>query len=135
MMKSFSHLNQIDSFEDRYEYLKLHGVVGESTFGFSRFINQYFYASKRWKHTRSEIIIRDNGCDMAHPDRPIIGRINIHHINPVTLDMLEDNDDLLYDPENLVCVSDYTHLAIHYGTKDLLPEDYKPRMPGDTTLW
>ena len=135
MMKSFNHLVTIDSFEERFEYLKLHGVVGESIFGFNRMVNQTFYSSSKWRRLRSEIIVRDNGCDLSYKDRPILGRIYIHHINPVTLDMLENDDPLLYDPNNLVCVSDYTHLAIHYGSKDLLAEDYKPRTPGDTKLW
>lgn len=135
LSKNYKQAMLCDSFFDRFEYLKLHGIVGESIFGFSRFVNQSFYTSSKWRSLRSEIIVRDNGCDLAWPDRPIMGRIHIHHINPVTIEMLEDDNSSLYDPNNLICVSEYTHKALHYGDANLLMEDYKPRSPGDTKLW
>lgn len=124
-----------NTFEDRYKYLRLHGVVGEDVFGFDRYINQAFYTSRDWRSTRSKVIIRDCGCDLAIADRDIASTIFIHHINPITLEMFEENSPLLYDLDNLVCVSRDTHQAIHYGDESLLIKDYVPRRPGDTTLW
>lgn len=120
---------------ERYKYLKINGVIGDSTFGFDRYINQSFYTSPMWRHLRSKIIVRDEGCDLAIPDRPIGGTIFIHHINPITLEMFEDDDPLLYDEDNLICVSRDTHSAIHYGDESLLIPDFIQRQPGDTKLW
>lgn len=135
LIKSYSELIRIPNFMDRYAYLKLDGVVGDSTFGFDRYIIQSFYTSSVWRQLRSRIIVRDEGCDLAIPDRPIGGTIFIHHINPITLAMFEDDDPLLYDEDNLICVSRDTHSAIHYGDESLLIPDFSPRQPGDTRLW
>lgn len=135
MIRTYHEMAKLSTFEERFQYLKLNGVVGESTFGFSRYLNQNFYTSRQWKTARSEAIIRDNGCDLAIPDRQIFHRIYIHHINPVTMDQLENEDSMLFDLDNLVCVSYDTHLAIHYGNQDLLPKIVLSRSPGDTTLW
>ena len=135
LIKSYSELIRIPNFMDRYAYLKLDGIVGDSTFGFDRYINQSFYTSSIWRQLRSRIIVRDEGCDLAIPDRPIGGTIFIHHINPITLEMFEDDDPLLYDEDNLICVSRDTHSAIHYGDESLLIPDFSPRRPGDTKLW
>lgn len=133
--RSYKELVRLDNFEERYNYLRLYGMVGQDVFGFDRYINQAFYSSKKWRSTRSEVIIRDNGCDLAIPDREIGGTIFIHHINPITLEMFENDDPLLFDLDNLVCVSRETHQAIHYGDESLLIKDYSPRQPGDTKLW
>ena len=133
--RSYRELIRLDNFEERYNYLRLYGMVGQDVFGFDRYINQAFYSSKKWRSTRSEVIIRDDGCDLAIPDREIGGTIFIHHINPITLDMFENDDPLLFDLDNLVCVSRETHQAIHYGDESLLIKDYSPRQPGDTKLW
>ena len=133
--RSYRELIRLDNFEERYNYLRLYGMVGQDVFGFDRYINQAFYSSKKWRSTRSEVIIRDNGCDLAIPDREIGGTIFIHHINPITLEMFENDDPLLFDLDNLVCVSRETHQAIHYGDESLLIKDYSPRQPGDTKLW
>ena len=135
MPKSYHELIQIDSYEDRFNYLKLHGMVGESTFGFNRFVNQSFYTSSEWRSVRSKVIIRDNGCDLGIPERPIIVRIHVHHINPVTMEQLEENDPILFDPDNLICVDPNTHNALHYGDRSLLIPDIVMRKPGDTKLW
>ena len=135
LIKSYSEMIRIPTFMERYKYLKLDGIVGESTFGFDRYINQSFYTSSIWRQLRSRIIVRDEGCDLAIPDRPIAKTIFIHHINPITLEMFDDNDPLLYDEDNLICVSRDTHSAIHYGDESLLIPDYIPRRPGDTKLW
>lgn len=133
--RTYSEMMSFGTFEERFRYLKLNGVVGESIFGFHRYVNQSFYSSRRWKSVRSEVILRDDGCDLADPDRPILSRVYIHHINPVSLEQLENEDSCLFDLENLVCVSYDTHLAIHYGDEDLLPQVMFERKPGDTTLW
>ena len=135
MNKTYHEMLEYKTFKDRYKYLRLIGYVGEDTFGFNRFVNQQFYTSRMWRSVRSQVIIRDNGCDLACPDRPILGKIYIHHINPVSLEQLEDEDPILFDLNNLVCVSHTTHNAIHYGDESTLIEDYVPRRPGDTTLW
>lgn len=135
MNKTYHELITIPDFTDRFEYLKLTGIVGRETFGFNRFLNQQFYTSSKWRSIRSQVIIRDDGCDLAHCDYPISGRIHIHHINPVTFEMLENGDSSLYNLDNLVCVSEDVHRAIHYGDTTLLQQDYIPRYPGDTKLW
>ena len=134
-IKNYHGLLVYDSFMDRFNYLRLCGIVGEGTFGFNRYLNQNFYRSKRWRSTRSQVIIRDEGSDLGCLDRPISGRIHIHHITPVTLEMIEDDASILYDLNNLICTSEETHRAIHYGDESLLAQDYVPRTPGDTTLW
>ena len=136
MKKTYSELILLPTFEERYEYLKLDGHVGEDTFGFDRYLNQAFYRSTEWKRIRREIIVRDNGCDLAHPDRAIVGPIYIHHINPISMKDLTDQTDYLRDPENLVCVSYNTHQAIHYGSTELLtPTELVERRPNDTCPW
>ena len=135
MIKSYSELIRIPTFIERYKYLKLDGIVGDTTFGFDRYLNQSFYTSTVWRQLRSRIIVRDDGCDLAIPDRQIGGTIFIHHINPITIEMFEDDDPLLYDENNLICVSRDTHSAIHYGDESLIIPDYIPRKPGDTKLW
>jgi hypothetical protein len=134
-VRTYHDLVAIESFNDRFEYLKLGGKVGESTFGFERYLNQTLYRSEKWKRTRDKVIIRDSGCDLGHSDFPINGKIIIHHMNPITVKSIEDDSDDIYDPEFLVCVSMNTHNAIHYGDANLLPKTYEPRRPGDTCPW
>lgn len=134
-MKTYRELRRLNTFEDRYEYLKLNGRVGEDTFGFDRFINQGFYRSVEWKQVRDKVIIRDNGCDLGDPDHPIYGRILIHHMNPIRKEDFDENSDYLLNPDYLVCVSHNTHNAIHYGDASLLPKEYVPRRPNDTCPW
>lgn len=135
LAKSYSELSQFLTFLDRFEYLKLPGVVGEDTFGYNRVFNQYFYHSPEWRRARREIILRDNGCDLGMDGYEINGRIYVHHINPVTLEDVEELSDRLFDPENLVCVSFDTHNAIHYGDERGLPKSPIERVPGDTCPW
>lgn len=134
-VKSYSELIKIPTFEERYEYLRLGGRVGEETFGFDRWLNQMFYKSKEWLSARDIVIVRDCGCDLAFPGRPINGRIYIHHMNPVTKKDLLNRSDLVLNPEYLICVSYITHSAIHYGNKDLLIPDLVERKPNDTCPW
>lgn len=125
----------MDDFLDRYEYLRIGGVVGESTFGSNRYLNQILYRSYDWKKFRREMIIRDNGCDLAHPDYEIGGIIILHHINPITIDDVKNRRRCVFDPENVVCVSHRTHEAIHYGDDTLLMKGPVVRRPGDTIPW
>lgn len=135
MIRSYSELQRIDGFFDRYRYLKLNGTVGRSTFGFDRYINQQFYTSREWRQLRSHIIVRDDGCDLGDPNYPIAGRVYIHHMNPMTVEDILEHDESILDPEFLISVTHNTHNAIHYGDESLLPKPYVPRSPGDTRLW
>lgn len=135
VIKTYTELSRISDYYDRFEYLKLRGFVGEQTFGWHRYINQMLYRSKRWKSTRDKVIIRDDGCDLGHPDYQIYDKIIIHHMNPITLEDIEEDRDYIYDPEFLICVSNNTHQAIHYGDKSLLPSPLVERRPGDTCPW
>lgn len=135
MTKSFTELIKRSTFEERYEYLKLGGSVGEVTFGFDRYLNQRFYRSRQWTLIRDEVLIRDCGCDLSMPNHEVYGKVVIHHMNPITLNDISSGNPHVYDPEFLICVSVDTHLAIHYGNKKLLPKQYVERRPGDTRLW
>lgn len=135
-IKTYTELMQFSSFEDRFRYLKLNGVVANETFGFDRYLNQKFYKSPEWRHVREQVMIRDQGCDLAHRDHPIFGNIIIHHMNPISLDDVENNPEILLDPEFLICVSLETHNALHYGDESVLSKNkLVERTPGDTTPW
>lgn len=133
--KTYQGLLEIPTFEDRYAYLRLGGRVGEATFGFERYANQAFYKSYEWRRARRDVIARDEGRDMAMPGFEIYGKIIIHHIQPITLEDLEEGSDLVLNLNNLVCVSEDTHQAIHFGDKSLLPQVPIDRFPGDTCPW
>lgn len=135
IIRTYEDLIKIDSFEDRFEYLKLSGAVGEDTFGFDRWLNQIFYKTKEWRRVRDEVIVRDMGHDLAHEDYPIKGKVIIHHMNPIFLDDLVDRTEFLLDPNYLICTSHNTHNAIHFGDQNLLPKKPIERRPGDTKLW
>jgi hypothetical protein len=135
MIRTYSELLQYRTFEDRFQYLSLRGNVGESTFGFDRWLNQQFYTSRQWRDLRHHIIVRDDGCDLAVPGLEIRVRPIIHHMNPLTVDDIVHGTDDALDPEFLILVSHQTHNAIHYGDASLLPRPVIPRAPGDTKLW
>lgn len=135
MIRTYSELSNLQTFKERFDYLKLNGKVGEDTFGHSRFLNQDFYSSPEWRRTRRNIIVRDNGCDMGLEGYSIQGRIYVHHINPITVDDILERRPCLFDPENLICVSSMTHEAITYGIEDILPTDPVIRRPNDTCPW
>lgn len=138
-IRRYSELIRLPTFEERFEYLSLSGRVGQETFGFDRYLNQVFYRSKEWKETRGKILLRDSDgdypLDLAHEDHPIGGRVIIHHMNPISVDDLENNLELLLDPEFLITVWEITHNAIHYGNIDLLPKPFVERRAGDTCPW
>lgn len=137
-MKTYLELITLQTFEDRFNYLKLNGVVAETTFGGHREVNQILYRSPEWQRVRRKVIIRDNGCDLAIEDRPIIkpARILIHHINPISLKDITDHDPKVFDLNNLITVSHETHNAIHYGDQSLLtPSTPNERKLNDTIPW
>lgn len=134
-IRRYSELRNIDVFEDRYEYLKLNGNVGQATFGFDRYLNQKFYRSREWRTIRSSIITRDNGCDLGIEGFEIHGQILIHHMNPISADEIIQGDYDLINPEFLITTTHNTHNAIHYGDASLLPRPPVERTPGDTQLW
>lgn len=134
-LRSFSELSQISSFEDRYDYLALRGVVGDKTFGFDRWMNQQFYRSTQWRRARRNVIARDLGCDLAVEGHEIHDRIIIHHMNPMRAqDIVHASEDIL-NPEFLISTTHQTHNAIHYGDRSLLRQEWTPRTPNDTIPW
>lgn len=135
-IKTYSELIKLPTYEERFEYLLLHGSVGVDTFGCNRYLNQMFYNSIPWRKFRRNIIIRDNGCDLASPGYEIQDKIVvIHHIQPLNVDDVLKNSSLLMDPDNVICVSQRTHRAIHYGDSSLLITAPKERTPNDTCPW
>ena len=134
-MKTYSELVKLQTFEERFEYLRLGGTVGKETFGFDRYLNQRFYRSSGWKSIRDRVILRDNGCDLGMEDRPIYGRILIHHMNPVSIDDIRRQTEFLLNPEYLICTTHMTHNAIHYGDENLLIKIPPERTKNDTCPW
>lgn len=135
-IKTYDELMKLETFEERYEYLKIGGEVGKETFGFDRYLNQVFYRSKEWQSVRNKVIARDNGCDLGIPGREIRGnKILIHHMNPITKADIINRSEFLLDPKYLICTVKNTHDAIHYGSKDLLYTDPIERSKNDTCPW
>lgn len=135
MIRTYSELRTYKTFIDRYNYLKLRGSVGIETFGYDRYLNQVLYRSRRWRRIRDKIILRDNGCDLGIEGYDIYDKIIIHHMNPLTIEDIENDVDEIYDPEFLISVSFNTHQAIHYGDENLLPKEPIERKPYDTCPW
>lgn len=135
LIKSYRELIRLKTFEERYEYLKLGGRVGIETFGFDRYLNQVLYHSGEWRDFREEVLIRDEGCDLGISDREIFNRPLIHHINPLTIENIENRDDCIFDFDNVITTIHNTHQAIHYGNESLLIRLPIDRKKGDTTLW
>lgn len=134
-LRTYSELKQIPSFEDRYEYLRLDGLVGDPTFGYDRWMNQEFYSSSEWKRIRHIVIARDEGCDLGVSGFEIHDRIYIHHMNPMRIeDLVEGSGDIL-DPEYLISTTHRTHNAIHYSDARHLIQPYVERRPGDHIPW
>lgn len=136
MIRTFNELRSLKTFEERFDYLQLHGKVGLDTFGFDRIFNQMFYRSKEWKRMRDEIIIRDLGRDLGIEGREILyGKIIIHHMNPISIKDIEESTEFLLNPNYLITTTPNTHRAIHYGDKSLLALDPVERRPNDTCPW
>lgn len=134
-IRCYKELSRLKTFEERYKYLKLSGVVGESTFGYDRYLNQILYNSPRWRKVRDIVIVRDNGCDLGVEGYDINDKIIIHHMNPITVEDIEEENDDIFNPEFLISSSDRTHKAIHYSDENLLPQMPIERRPGDTCPW
>lgn len=135
IVRTYSELIKLPTFEERYKYLRLGGTVGRETFGFDRYLNQMFYKTDEWLAIRDEVIIRDKGCDLAIEDREIYGRILVHHMNPISKEDILRRSKYLLDPEYLICTVKNTHDAIHYGDESLLIKPPVERSRNDTCPW
>lgn len=134
-LRTYTELRRLRTMEERYNYLRIGGRVGQDTFGFDRYMNQKFYTGREWRQIRHHVIARDLGCDMGLPDQDIHDKIIIHHMNPLVLSDLVDDAEMALDPEYLISVRHSTHNAIHYGDASLLPKPFVERAPNDTKLW
>lgn len=134
-IRTYTELGRIIAFEDRFKYLAIHSSIGIATFGFERYLNQAFYTSVPWRTCRHLVIARDLGCDLGVEGYEVHDKIVVHHMNPVTVQQVEERDPSLFDPEFLISVSHNTHNAIHYGDEKLLAKPLVKRRPGDTRLW
>lgn len=135
MTRTYDELSQLKTFDERFQYLKLDGVIGEDLFGYMRQLNQAFYTSSLWKNVRNQIIIRDDGCDLGIPGHTIFGKLLVHHLNPLTKEDLINHSSRLVDPNNLITVSFDTHQAITYGDVALIQRDPIERSENDTCPW
>ena len=141
MIRTYSELITIPTFEERFQYLKLGGRVGEETFGFDRYLNQKFYTSDRWRKIRDHVIIRDTGNNDYCQDLGmsygynIPGLVIVHHMNPVDVEDILRMSDYLLDPEFLISTMKSTHDAIHYGDESLLYQPPVERFRHDTCPW
>lgn len=136
-IKTYSELLSYITYDDRLSYLKIFGKVGDDIFGFDRYLNQKFYRSTEWRHLRRQIIIRDGGCDLGLAGYDIVDprSVIIHHINPLSLEDVVSSSNLLFDPENLITVSKWTHNLIHFGCLDGVNQIVLERSPNDTCPW
>jgi hypothetical protein len=134
-IKCYSELILLPTFQARYQYLRLNGEIGKETFGFDRYMNQFFYRSPEWRRVRDFVISRDEGCDLGIPGREIFGRVIIHHMNPIRPEDIRNRSELLLNPEYLITTIHDTHLAIHYGDEHLLLQEPVERRPNDTCPW
>lgn len=135
MIRTYGELCQIPSYKERFEYLKLDGVVGKATFGSKRYLNQKFYTSDEWKRVRDIVIVRDLGCDLGFPGYDIYGQIQVHHMNPMIVEDVISHSSEILNPEFLICTSYQTHKAIHYGTEEMLVLPPVERTKNDTCPW
>lgn len=135
MIRRYSRLKHLGTFEERYQYLRLQGSVGKKSFGFDRHVNQAFYRSKEWRDIRHHVIGRDQGCDLGIEGYDIHTDLVIHHMNPMDLDSIRHADPRILDPEFLITTTHRTHNAIHYGDENQIPRQLVERKRGDTELW
>lgn len=134
-IRRYSELRRLPSFEERFEYLALSGVVGRPTFGFERWVNQQFYTSRQWRDVRHHVIARDEGLDLGFPGHEIYDKIIVHHMNPMNPDDIHGDDESILDPEFLITTTLRTHNAIHFGDRSQIRQPMVERRPGDTQLW
>lgn len=136
MIKTYRELIEIPDFNERFKYLRVNGRVGSETFGSRRYLNQLLYRDPEWKHIRNLVIIRDHGCDLAHPDYDLGWQsAYVHHINPITKEDILEHKPCVFDFDNLITTSFATHQAIHYGIDSISPRSVVERTPGDTCPW
>lgn len=135
MIRSIDELLMMEDFYERFEYCKLGGIVGDRTFGGSRYLNQVLYSSSDWRRARREVILRDNGFDLAHEDHPIGGSIYVHHLNPITIEDILNRDRKVFKPDYLVSCSFQTHESLHYGSMDPNKGKVIIRRKNDTCPW
>ena len=135
MIRTYSELRKLNTFKERYDYLRLYGRVGKETFGFDRYLNQIIYKLPEWKSVRDKVIVRDCGCDLGMEGYAIGEKILVHHMNPITMDDIINHSQDIFNPEYLICVSHQTHNAIHYGDESQLILDPIERSPNDTCPW
>lgn len=133
IIRTYDELISLESFDERYDYLKLNGKVADLTFGFDRYLNQIFYRSPIWLQTRRDIIVRDLGCDLGLKGYEIHKKIIIHHMNPICIEDILDSTDYLLNPNYLITTCLNTHNAIHYGNRS--PNIITERYRGDTCPW
>lgn len=137
MMRTYSELSKLKTFAERFNYLKLDGRVGQETFGYDRYLNQILYKSTKWKRTKNNVIIRDNGCDLGLEGYEIHGAVIVHHMNPITIEQIENRDPIIFDEEFLISTVLRTHNAIHYGDDSIIKTRFGTleRRKDDTKLW
>ena len=135
LVRCYKELKRLPTFQERYDYLRVGGMIGDSTFGFERYLNQMLYSSQQWRKVRDLVIIRDNGNDLGVEGFQIFDHIIVHHMNPITIEQVEEAASEIFDPEYLICCSTATHNAIHYGDGSLLPQLPVERRPEDTCPW
>ena len=133
--RCYTELIKLKTLEERFQYLRLNGMIGEELFGYARYLNQEFYHGSEWRNVRDQVIIRDGGYDLGVPGWKIVGNIYVHHMNPITKDQLLGNDPIMLDPEYLISCSYNTHQAITWGQAELLPQPLIVRRPNDTCPW
>lgn len=134
-IRSYSELSKLKTFDERFDYLVLKGLVGKETFGFDRYLNQIFYKLPEWLSARNEVIVRDNGCDLGIEGYEIHGMILVHHMNPITEDDIKNRSSIVLDPEYLISTTLLTHNAVHYGKKENVIREPIQRMKNDTCPW
>ena len=135
MIRNYTELSKLQTFEERFNYLKLDGIVGKETFGYDRYLNQILYQCHEWKSVRNKVSIRDNGCDLGIIGHEIQNRIIIHHMNPITVEDIKSRNSIVFDPEYLISTVHQTHNAIHYSDENLIPKNPVERKPNDTCPW
>ena len=134
-IKSYSECILLPTFLERFRYLQIGGYVGKETFGYDRYLNQILYRTPEWKRFRRDMILRDNGCDLAYDGYEIHGNILVHHINPITVEDVINRNPCIFDPDNVICTSLNTHNAIHYSDESILITEPVVRTPYDTCPW
>lgn len=135
MIRRYSRLKSLETFAERFRYLRLQGSIGRDSFGFDRHINQAFYKSREWQDVRNFVIVRDNGCDLGVEGYEIHEGIHVHHMNPMGPEDIIHGNPKILDPEYLITTTHRTHNAIHYGDEKQIPRQLTERRPGDTELW